>query len=349
MLKRGGEAAADARAALPKIRAAAKKFGIEVSTKSESGFIVEKDSTGQYRAIMWPSNNFIDRDGDIIAEEAHQEYVEWARENEDLMPALLAWHVPETKFKNHIDYVDYVDGFLFMSAPLTDDEARVLKEMSEKTELGMSHGSFVLGRDPSDPRVVTQYRMFEASFLPLEHAANPFTALETFSKEARMDIKEFLTGVFDGDEEKAEKYLDRRKKTKEALQEADVEHKEVKPEEVTPAEETPAVDMDALIEKVGEEYDMEGLSEFVVKAKEAIEQVQVLKELVTELTKEREEQLEELISPKVGKHFAWSEKMASASEETEVEEDDPILDETPLAPDGWLSQLSQTKPVANPS
>lgn len=349
MIKRGGEAAEDAKAALPKIRAAAKKFGIEFSTKAESGFIIEKDATGQYRVIMWPSNNFIDRDGEIISKAAHEDYVAWVNENKDLMPVLLAWHTPGTAFKHTVDFIDFVDGFLFMSAPLEESEAQTLKNLSEEVDLGMSHGSFVLGRDKNDSRVVTKYRMFEASVLPLERAANPFTALETLNKEAQMDIKEFLTGVFDGDEEKAEKYLNRTKIAQSTLQEADVEEKEVKPEAEVEEPAAPAFDIEELIEKVGEEYDMQGLSEFVEKARETEEKVEALTQLVTTLLTEKEEQVAEMITGSAGKRFAWSNKQASQSNDTVIEEDDELNEEMPKAPQGWLNELSGTEAVPSPS
>jgi len=357
MLKRGGEAAADAKAALPKIREAAKKFGIEMAEKAESGFIVEKDANGQHRVIMWPSNNFIDRDRDIISEAAHKEYVEWVNKNTDLMPVILAWHRPGTMLKNRVDYVDYADGFLFMSAPLEEDEATMLKSLSEKTELGMSHGSFALGRDPDDRRVITKYRMFEVSHLPLERAANPFTALDTLSKEAQMDIKEYLTDVFGGDEEKAEKYLKRTKEAQSTLQQAGVEDKEATAEVEAETTETP--DVKAIIAKVGEEYDMAGLSEYIEKieqgTKEANEKIELLTTLVKDLTKTKEEQVAEMISGNAGKRFAWQEKQESVKKDSELDEDNPedkkLMDQAPGVPnpEDWLSVATGTQPIPNPS
>ncbi|RPJ20967.1 MAG: hypothetical protein EHM33_27285, partial [Chloroflexi bacterium] len=116
MMAEGGEAAADAKAAMPKIRAAAKKMGIEMSMeKDNNAILIEKDANGDWRWIGWVSNNFIDWDGDIIAEDAHKEYVGWLDKNPDMYPASTTWHMPEMVRKNAVDFATYESGFLIMS------------------------------------------------------------------------------------------------------------------------------------------------------------------------------------------------------------------------------------------
>src|SRR3990172_214198 len=65
-MKRGGEGAADAKAAMPKIRAAAKRMGIEMGME-KSAILIEKDAKGDWRWIGKPTNNFIDWEEDIIS------------------------------------------------------------------------------------------------------------------------------------------------------------------------------------------------------------------------------------------------------------------------------------------
>jgi len=78
-IKAGGVGAEEAKKVMLNIRVAAKSFGIGQMEKTSSAVLVEKDLTGNWRAVMWPSNNFIDLDGEIISEAAHEEYVEDCR------------------------------------------------------------------------------------------------------------------------------------------------------------------------------------------------------------------------------------------------------------------------------
>lgn len=182
-LKAGGEGKADARAALPKIRAAAKRMGIGMpSKKKKNAIMVQKDSNGNWRWIGWVTNNFKDRDGDIIAEAAHKDYIDWLDETVPEIPALSPelriWHTPGTARKSRVDWWSYTNGFLLMSGLLTEKEAVDLMTSMHKQDMGMSHGFLAMGRDEKDRRVITKYRTYEVSYLPLKMASNPWTSIE---------------------------------------------------------------------------------------------------------------------------------------------------------------------------
>ena len=109
------------------------------------------------------------------------------------------------------------------------------------------------------------------------------------------------------------------------------------------------MEMDAVIERLKKELDIDGLDAFVSQAKEAIEKVPVLEELVKELSKTKDEQLAEVLTPPVSR-FAWSqENRPSESDETilkKTEKDKKLAESAPGIPDGyWLSQVSKTVPV----
>lgn len=353
MMNEGGEAAKDAKAALPKIRAAAKKFGIGTMEKSNSAIVIEKDASEHWRAVMWPSNNFIDLDGDILSEVAHKEFVEWVGGNMELAPVFMTWHLPETVRKNRVDYVGYENGFLLMSAPLEENEAAALLKAQTITDLGMSHGTIVLERDPSDPRVVTKYRMVEVSDLPLKYAANPFTDFETIMKEAEMskalDTKAYLETILG--KEKAEEYLKKAGIKQKALQDAGVESKEKKEEVPAPAStpETPSVEelTAQVFERVRKELDVEGLSAYLEGLQESTEKVAVLEALVKELTEKREDELAEMIAAPAGKALVWQKERASKSEKTVLDEKKPEDEKLKKAkPElGWLSEATGTQPI----
>lgn len=348
----GGEGAVLAKQAMPDIRAAAKKFGIEMTMKKDrNAIVIEKDASGAWRWIGWVSNNFQDTDGDIIAEVAHKEYVNFLDANPAMMPSFITWHTPGTQRESLPDFAAYENGFLIMSGQLTEKEAECLLKASQSYDLGMSHGTLVFSRDPKDSRVITKYRMYEVSDLPLENAANPFTALETLSKEANMDKMKYLAG-FVGPE-RAEELLKQTQAAQEDLTAAGIASKETKSVPATSAAQTPApgtpVVPDHVMKEIMEKLDIPGLNEFVVTAKEAIEKVPLLEAALKELTANSDDALAEKISPPAGT-MAWSLKnRASEKDETVVPEGDDLLKSKPDPGEMWLSQVTGTKPIQTPA
>lgn len=357
MISEGGEAATDAKKALPNIRAAAKKLGIEMSMeKDRNAIVIEKDANGDWRWIGWVSNNFLDWDGDIMSEESHLEYVDWLEKNTELSPLSTTWHLPEMVRKSAVDFSAYENGFLIMSGKLTEEEAEILLKNKALTDLGMSHGTFVLARDEKDPRVITKYRMYECSDLPLENAANPFTDFEILAKEADMDKKKYLAAFFGGDEGKADAFLEKTGLKQKALQDAGIESKE-KAEEVPvtePPAETPAEtptakpDQKAIVEAVLKELGAEDLGKAFTELTEKAEKVDVLEALVKELQGEQEEKLAEMLTPPAAR-FPWMQKArATQSDDTvaEGEEETKLKAKAPGVPEGyWLNEITGTTPV----
>jgi len=334
-----------------------KEFGIGSSESGSSAVVVEKDKTGQWRAVMWPSNNFIDWDGDIISEVAHKEYVEWVNENMDYAPVFMSWHKPETTRKSRVDFVGYDNGFLLMSAPLTESEAAGLLRAQAMTDMGMSHGTIVLERDPDDERVITKYRMVEVSDLPLSKAANPFTDFETLVKEAdmpNMDTKAYLASIL-GSEDEAEKFIVKSGIKQKALQDAGIESKEKKEETpastqaVTPAVEKVDVESVAsqVFERIAKELDIEGLNDYLKGLKESTDKVSVLEALVKDMKTSKEDDLAEMIKAPAAKSMVWQKARASQSEENVIDpskkEDEKLQKAKPEL--GWLSEATGTTPV----
>lgn len=339
----GGSAARDARAALPKIRAAAKRMGIGESAKKEANAIlVEKDANGDWRWVGWVTNNFIDWDGDIFSEEAHKEYVEWLDKNMDVAPSFVTWHTPGTVRESPLDFATYEKGFLIVSGKLTEQEAAGLLKAKTETEIGLSHGAFVFGRDPKDPRIVTKYRMYEVSDLPLDRAANPFTAFETITKEVGMDKLQYLAAIL-GSEEKAKSFLEKTGMKQKELQEAGVESKEKT--EVAPAtteEQKTSPDIQALVKQLG----LDELSEWVAKTKEDLEKIPLLEAALKELSATKEEKVAEMLTPPAAARFSWlTEVRKENSEKNVVKDGDPIKDAKPGLSSGWLSEATQTTPM----
>lgn len=349
-MKAGGASAADAKAAMPAIHAAAKRMGIGMSMKKDrTAIVVEKDATGNWRWVGWASNNFEDTDHDIIAEVAHKEYVEYLDTNPAMAPGFLTWHTPDTIRKSLPDFWTYENGFLIFSGQLTEKEAGNLLQAATLTDLGMSHGSIVLARDPINSHVITKYRMYEVSDLPLENAANPFTALETLSKEADMDKKEYLA-QFVG-KERAEELIAQTAIAQKELKDAGIVNKEATaapvPDPVTPEPVIVPAAVDEtvvkeLMTRLTKDLDIQGLNEFVTKAQEAMEKVPLLETALKELQGSEDEHLAAKISPPATT-FAWSHR-ASESPDNVVKAKEKVGEE-PTPGEFWLSDATGTTPV----
>lgn len=351
-MKAGGSGAERAKKAMPKIRAAAKKMGIESSMEKEhNAIVIEKDAAGDYRWVGWVSNNFEDRSGDILTDGAHLEYVDWV--NKDLgqrAPVFTSCHAPGTAREHAVDFVGYQNGFLVMSGKLNDGEAQALMTVSKEVELGMSHTAWGL-RDQSDPRLITKYRIFEVTDLPVSQADNPFTTLETISKEADMDQLEYLTKLL-GSKERAQTVLaEKTKLAQKELQEAGVESKEVQPPVENKAS-TPAaaptpptvnvsVDADALMKQIEDKLGMGQLSETIAEMRKELEKIPVLEELVKTLSKSADDTLAETLTPPASRYVWMSKSRPSQSEETVVKEEDPIAKAKPST--HWLEEVAVAK------
>lgn len=343
------------RSIIPNVREAARSMGIGTINQDTNSVIIEKDSTGAWRAVMYPTNNFKDTDGEILSEAAHKEYVEWVNKNMDLAPVFVTWHIPETVRKNRVDFVDYESGFLLMSAPLEKEEAAGLLRVQEMCDLGMSHGTFALERDAVNPKIITKYRMVEVSDLPITKAANPFTDFSVVSKEMTMndiDKLKYLTGLLG--EEKAKEFFDKAGLKQKALQSAGVEEKEKSTPENPPVPPAPpaapavqSVDLDAIFKEIETRLDIPGLQQFVTEAQSAMEKIPLLEALVKEKAANADDALADKISPLITQKMAWSRPSQSKDNITDEgnEDDNKLVKAKPDASENWLSQVTNTEPL----
>jgi hypothetical protein len=355
-IKKGGKTADIARKALPKIRAAAKKMGIGKS----SGFLIEKDLQGNHRWFGWVSNQFRDRDkkahpkGEIISEEAHKEFVKWVwADAKNRMPQLWLWHTPRTALKERWDWIDYADGFLLGSGPLTKEEAEMMNKICKDYDLGMSHGFFKIGYD-SKEGIIKKYRTFEGSPLPHEFVANEWTDFETLQEGKDMgftpDKRNFLVDALG--EEKVAELESSTKDLSETLKELGIDFKEVeeaksdsetKSKSEKPDEEKGvAPELKSLVEALG----LDQLSEYLEAQDKAIAE---LKQTVVELKKSDDEKVAEAMKPKVDVEKdiqpIWMRRL-SQSKETELsEEEQKKVEKAKEEGISWVSEAMGQQPV----
>jgi len=325
----------------------------EVSDKEPNSIeiIVQKD--GSKRWVGWFTNNYKDREKEIISEEAHKEFLAYLKEYPDRYPAFWSWHLPGTSREADTDYMDYFDGFMVASGPLTAVEADQLDKAIEydNGEIGMSHGMYILERDPERKEIITKYRTYEISDLPLVNAANGFTGINS-TKEVKMtDVKlDRLKAVIG--EDAANKIVDQIGENKEALEAAGIESKE---SEVLEAIETVSEDpvdekepeekpedkgldksIKAIAVAVAEHLGMKELSDLLTEQKETIEK---LTEQVGELQKEEDVKIAEVFEDKSLGGLLW--KRASEAEETVVKDED--LEKVKSQEPSWVSDAFSGK------
>ena len=333
---------------IPGILKSAKDAGVG---RADDGILIEKDASGSWRWVGYPTNNFIDSSHDIITETAHIDYVNWINENiQKNAPVFTSCHAPGTVRENPVDFAGYENGFVVMSGKLAEGEAAALLKASAQCDIGMSHTGWAL-RGSLDPRQITKYRSFEITDMPIEMADNPFTFME-LSKEVDMNQLEYLTTLL-GSREKAEEALKLKTSMKQKeLQDAGVESKEKETVAETTPEAKPetkpadTLKIEDVIKRVSKELGMEELSEQFEKLKEAAQKVEILEGVVKELSKNRDEELAEMIQPKMQKGLSWMSGRASQKTETvltDSKEDEKLKKAKPET--GWLSEISGTTPL----
>ena len=153
---------------LEKLANSDEAVNIEPTIATNTGFKVLKTADG-YRWLGWVSNKFIDREGEILTDKAHNDYVAWLDQNPQAAPQLWTYHIPGTGRKNKADFWAYLNGFLLLGGKLTDTEAERLQKAGD---MGMSHGFYVLEKQGN---LINKYRTFEATVLPYKAAANLWT------------------------------------------------------------------------------------------------------------------------------------------------------------------------------
>lgn len=362
-IKAGGQGAADARAALPKIRAAAKKMGIG-QTKANSIVVVKNSGENQveypYRWVGIYSNNFQDREGEIITKEAHEQFVGWLNdevfgtEKANLAPEFRIWHVKGTARKALVDAAEIMNDFVVVSGPLTEKEAQGLMRVAAKEEVGMSHGFVALKRDPNNKNIITKYRSHEVSDLPVSRAANIWTNLFSFSlKEAGMNQKlDYLKDQLG--EERYTALMADTENQKAILEALDVPSKELETEE-TPAEDVetkdePEADAEVSVE---EKYQLDKLEPYLEKLETAVKALSAVVEQqeakIKALQADEEDHVADLIASPRHKDQTILWARDKQREEVDEEADKELLDAVPgLKEEDWLSKDTGTTPIPFP-
>ena len=304
------------------------------------------------------SNNFKDRQDEIITYEAHKEFAQWTR-NYGIKPPIILHHLPQYPPEVHLanllglakgiftteeyndnmltmykataiaqaEYIIPMSGFMVVLGRVFPEKVPTVKEhLSNKAvNYGMSHGFLGL----REGNLITKYFSHEFTILSKGSAANFLTAVGI--RERNMDAqdtltteeREFLTGILG-------------QQASEVLEEGAQRLKEIlsRVVETKAVEETPE-------EVVGEEV-AEEVAEFTEEVvAEPYEEVRekIMKDLnVDELVKTING-----LSEAVAQLTTKAEKLEARLKEVEVDEDTKI-DAQFIMPN-WSSGFSKSEPA----
>lgn len=324
---------------------------------THTGFKVLQTKEGGYRWLGWVSNKFIDREGEILTEDAHKDYVAWLDAHPKAAPELWTYHIPGTGRKNRADFWAYLNGFLLLGGKLTEQEAKAFESCDE---LGMSHGFYVLDKQGN---LINQYRTFEATVLPYQAAANLWTKfttkdLEIMAQKGMSQAQRELAIQLHGEDFVSALESDTNKMNT-ALNEAGVQSKEnqipedaelveeVSAEGVEIAENPEAFNADDLVkqftEAVTKQLNPEGL-QAAIKAihdqgeNNATAIANITKRLEA-LEKSDDEKLAKELSPVIANGIDWMGGFrASQSKETVVTADEKEKFEEAKPNESWVSE-----------
>lgn len=186
-----------------RIKAAAKKYGIEVSEKTALGKAIDavksifdkpdqdimfwKERDGSWMWMARYSNNFIDDDNppDIISERSHRRFVEMVDKGVYPYPELWLWHNKEWNIGKAV-WCAYDDSGFAIAAGYSNPGCEpVFEKLSKLKDVGLSHGMPIasIQRDPTDNRVIVEHQTKEISVLPLYAAANMLTSFFVLKEE----------------------------------------------------------------------------------------------------------------------------------------------------------------------
>lgn len=209
-----------------------------ISPKQDSAFTVIKGADGRYYWHARHSNNFEDREKEILSEKSHEDYVRRVDMGLVPPPELWSWHTDGTRqgiaekvfYDNHIMNAVGV----FDATPEGETARKFYERNAGKIEL--SHG-FTFPKWALKDGIYEVYNTFEISTLPIGAAANPYTTFEEINAMALSDEKrQWLESTLGKD--RTDKLLADNEKMGKAVEELGKSYKDFA--DVPPATETVA-------------------------------------------------------------------------------------------------------------
>lgn len=162
------------------------KAQVDLGKLKSPGFYVFKDANQHYRWVAIHSNNFEDREGEVIASFAHKEFVEAVDAGRWPMPELWVWHSSPSSAVGRADMLHYDEetGFNLSTGTFFKDKEHVAEGLAKyphplRTSHGMPREHLIYAVD--DPTMIVHYRTREISPLPIGAEANKYTPFAIFN------------------------------------------------------------------------------------------------------------------------------------------------------------------------
>ncbi|MBA3867776.1 MAG: hypothetical protein H0X30_01330 [Anaerolineae bacterium] len=178
-----------------------KMFRTEPAPLKEDSFSVFKATNGKHYWLARHTGKFKDREAEILADKAHEEYVDRVSKGLVPMPELWTWHTKGTRH-GQADIVWKSGGFLLAVGHFDDTpEAKCAIEFYQKNagNIKLSH-MFNYPKSAKQNGVYYAYNTIEITTLPDGAEAFPYTSFEEFKPMPLSEQqREFIRGV-GGDE-----------------------------------------------------------------------------------------------------------------------------------------------------
>jgi hypothetical protein len=186
------------------------------SMPKQNKALIHKDKAGQLWFIGVYSNNFEDREGEILSWDSHVEYSTWAK-SKGVKPPIVIMHTPKYPDAVHLglaiglasnllnsqqynekyltlyqstalaqaDLIIPLNGFMFVAGKVLEGQEKRAELIQQSSfEWGMSHGFIPLKQRDN---IIDQYRTFEFTVLPSAIAANELTPINFMEEKVAED------------------------------------------------------------------------------------------------------------------------------------------------------------------
>lgn len=198
-----------------------------ISPQQDSAFTVQKDLNGNWRWMATFTNNFKDRDGEIISDKALDGYLDRVNSGLTPMPELWLGHIEGTKH-GQADMVFGVGSFVTAVGSFDDtpDAHKALDYYKKNAQkVALSHG-FTFPSWGLKDGIYDVVNVFEISVLPAPLvASNPFTEFEVNNmKQISPEQQTALSLVFGKD--KVDTIIESRRQQSEEIKAAGVAFKD---------------------------------------------------------------------------------------------------------------------------
>lgn len=210
-----------------------------LNPQQDSAFTVIKGADSRYYWHARHSNNFEDREKEILSEKAHEDYVRRVDMGLVPMPELWSWHTEGTR-QGIAERVFY-DNHIMNAVGVFDDtpEGTQARKFYERNagKIELSHG-FTFPKWALKDGIYEVYNTFEISTLPIGAAANPYTTFEEINAMALSDEKrQWLESTLGKD--RTDKLLSDNEKMGKAVEELGKSYKDFADVAATAETETP--------------------------------------------------------------------------------------------------------------